>query len=507
MRTHTHPQRLFIGIHVAVFLGLLLTACGNNTSSGSRSNRTLLPGTAASPPNVQSAVSGDNIPRSEQANITLGPQACPEPVKNPSHWDSILGTSSGINKVESVSCANILGDTSLQAMVTVRYADSDAQLDVYVYTNLTNAQPKQIFAVHGLVKGDARISLYNTLMTAEVDKNSTLNADRSIGAMTQDLFREFEASADKTTLIQTIFPGIFPDLTRYQAEADQVQVNQGNETWKNDAAQLTRAMVSKFFGWKRAVSATVTSGGGPHDLSANVSVSEKANQRGQKQGSIINVELSRLEGNSHNMWTVIAVQDASSLSITTPVPLSLVRSPLKIEGNGTAFKGNIGRAVVYDHLYTDIGHARITSQTSMGISSFSTTLLYNVSFLNGNQEGILAVYEANGGMSNEIETAVMMKVLLNPQSGQALGALPCPDNVQNPAYWDALLPLPRHDAQADSVSCGNLIGDSSLQALVSAHLIGCGPAMYSFFVFDNISDAHPKVLFQLDEPVPRRRAD
>jgi hypothetical protein len=35
--------------------------------------------------------------------------------------------------------------------------------------------------------------------------------------MTADLFREFDWSAEEGTLVQTAFPGLFPDLTRYQA--------------------------------------------------------------------------------------------------------------------------------------------------------------------------------------------------------------------------------------------------------------------------------------------------
>ncbi len=105
--------------------------------------------------------------------VTPGPQTGPPGVSDPAYWDKILGTQPGTSKVESVSFANIMNTPALQALVTVRYTGTDARLDVYVFNNITSAHPKQIFKLAGLVKGNARISGYSTVMTAEVDKKST----------------------------------------------------------------------------------------------------------------------------------------------------------------------------------------------------------------------------------------------------------------------------------------------------------------------------------------------
>jgi len=83
-----------------------------------------------------------------------------------------------------------------------------------------------------------------------------------------------------------------------------------------------------------------------------------------------------------------------------------------LEGTGAAFEAVIGQAVVYDHLYTDIGHPQVTGNTGMGNATYSTTVVYTTSFRSGTQEGIVAVYEANGGLSSENYSAVMIKVLL-----------------------------------------------------------------------------------------------
>src|SRR4029077_11579424 len=105
-------------------------------------------------------------------------------------------------------------------------------LDIFVFNKITDAHPTKIFQSMGLVQGDAKISRYNTVLTAQADELSALNAGKAVSAMTADLFREFKWSQSTGTLVQTVFPGIFPDLTRYQAEADQAQVNQGKQPWK-----------------------------------------------------------------------------------------------------------------------------------------------------------------------------------------------------------------------------------------------------------------------------------
>jgi len=426
--------------------------------------------------------------------VTPGPQTGPPGVSDPAYWDKILGTKPGVNSVESVSFANIMNTPALQALVTVRYTGTDARLDVYVFNNITSAHPKQIFKLAGLVKGEASISGYSTVMTAEVDKNSTLNAGKSISAMAPDLFREFAWSSEEGTLVQTAFPGLFPDLTRYQAEADQARINQGEDRWKNNPVKVATAFEAQFLAWQRGVKATLLSGGGSHDVSAVVRVQETA-----VQGAHINVTLSRLEGNTHNFWVVIAVQDGTVLTLTNIDARQLVASPLTLEGTGGAFEAEIGQAIVYDHLYTDIGHARVTGTTAgMGKSAYSTKVIYTSSFRQGVQEGIVAVYEKNGGLSDEAFTAVMVKVLLDPEPGVALGPLPGPDALSNPAYWNPFISMPPNPAVADRVIFGNLLGKPTLQAMVVAHeIVGGGPLFRSVFVFDKITDPKPKLLFSV----------
>lgn len=234
--------------------------------------------------------------------------------------------------------------------------------------------------------------------------------------MTPDLFREFQWSAAVGALVQTAFPGIFPDLTRYQAEADQAQVDQGHDLWKNDAMQVAQALEATFFHWPRPVSATVGSGGGPQDVYATVRLREAPGPDALVPVPTVTVKLGRLEDKAHNIWEVTAVEGTSLLTVTSLNPRTLLASPVRVDGMGTtygAFEGVIGQVIVFDHLYTDIGHARVIGHEGMGKTSYSTVVSYTSSFSTGVQEGLVAVYEVNGGTNDEIDDVVMVKVLLS----------------------------------------------------------------------------------------------
>jgi hypothetical protein len=422
------------------------------------------------------------------------PQACPPGTGSPAHWDAIIGTNNGERHVEGVSCASIMGIAAPQALVTVRHSNADTTLDAYVFSNISSATPTQVFKLADLVKGDAKISAYNTVMTAEVDQNSTLNAGKPISAMTPDLFREFEWSASKGTLVQTAFPGIFPDLTRYQAESDQALVNKGQATWKNDPQAVAKALAGQFFGWQRTLTTQVLSGGGSQDVDATVQVQEAPVQGGPTLSPSAIVTLSRLEGNTHNMWVVIGVKDGTSLTLTNIQPESLIASPVKLEGQGSAFENTVGMAYILDHMYTKVGQAIVTGKTGpgMGTVTYATQVSYDTSFKQGPQEGVVEV-QLSTPIEAGPETVVMVKVLLDPEPVVVQGPVSCPVVTQAPGYWETVLGM--STGRVGMPSCGNLKGDSSLQALVPVPSNNGQPSV--FYVYDHITAAHPVQLFKL----------
>lgn len=437
--------------------------------------------TPTSPGTTVTTTPGGDATLTPTPGVTQGPQNGPASVSDLAYWDRILGTQGTNGKVESVSFANVIGNSTLQALVTVRHSDANGTLDAYVFDKITNTSPTRIFMLTGLIKGDAQISYYNSIMTAQVDTDSALNTGKPVAQWSADLFREFAWSGG--AMSQVAFPGFFPDLTRYQAEADQAQVNKGHDSWKNDPAQVAKALEVRFFGWQRAVTTKLLSGGGPHDVYATIRVQEAPVASAAPN---IVVTLSRLEGNTHNMWVAVGVADGNLLTLSNLEPRQLITSPITLKGIGAAYEATIGQAVVYDHLYTDIGHAQITGSKGFGQGTYTTTVSYTSSFKEV-QEGLVSVYQDNAGISAENFSAVMVKVLIDPTPTTS---------IQNPAYWTPFVSVPPAIRVADSVRFGHLLGNNSLQAVVVARdILGGGPVYRDVFVFDKVTDPHPQLLW------------
>lgn len=395
-----HSKSPLISIFIVFLLALTLISCSGGGNTGSSS-------TTTTPATLSSGSSGNKTTTASPA-IGLGPRPCPDAIKVPAHWDAIIPTQNGVTHVEKVICGNLIGNTTLQALITVRYQGTGQILDVYAYNAITSPSPSQLFKLQNLYKGDAKISVYNTVLTAEVDQNSSINAGKNVSAMTRDLFREFKWSDGAGTLVPVSFPGIFPDMTRYQAENDQAQVNQGQDAWKLNAAQVANHLATDthLLNWRGNPQAVVASGGGSNDTDAVVTVENPA-QAGYK----IQVSLQRLEGNTHGgLWEVVSVTTAG-MSITSPQSRDILASPIHVTGTGNTSKRVIGTIAVLDHLYTPIGHAQVTSATGNGNSTFSTVVPYTTTFKGGKQDGLVVLYAANNaGSSNG--AAVMLKELL-----------------------------------------------------------------------------------------------
>jgi hypothetical protein len=396
-----HSKSLLIAILFVFILGLTLISC-------SGSGNTVSAPTSTTPAALSGRSSGSKTSTTTSPGIDQGPQPCPDAVKAPAHWDAIIPTQNGVTHVENVICGNLTGSTTLQALITVRYQGTGQILDVYVYNNITSPSPSQLFKLQNLYEGDAKISAYNTVLTAEIDQNSRINAGKNDAEMTQDLFREFQWSEGAGTLVPVSFPGIFPDLTRYQAEDDQARVNQGQDAWKLNAAEVARqtATDNHLLNWPADTQAIVVSGGSSKDNQAIVTVKNPA-----PPGNMIKVSLERLEGNTNKgIWEVVSVT-ADEISITTPQSRDILASPMNVTGTGNAFEGVIGTVDILDHVYTPIGHAQVAGVKGNGITTFSTVVSYNSTFKGGKQDGIVVLYAANN-VGSSIGAAVMIKELL-----------------------------------------------------------------------------------------------
>src|SRR6202011_2207526 len=121
---------------------------------------------------------------------------------------------------------------------------------------------------------------------------------KSNASFTQDLFREFNTAS----FAPVSFPGIFPDMTRYQAELDQAQVNAGQDSWKLSVTQVAShfAIDPALLNWNN-VNAAAVSGGGSGDAEAVVKISNPT--LGTQP---VTLTMQRLEGNINGgIWEVV----------------------------------------------------------------------------------------------------------------------------------------------------------------------------------------------------------
>ena len=140
----SHKKCLFIGMSLLLLVFLVLTGCSGIGGNGGSAT----PTAGGSP----SSRSGNGLTATATASQTpvvrLGVQPCLEAVKDPAHWTAIIAPTS-TSKVESVSCGNLRGTPSLQALVMVRNEGSGAILDVYVYDHIADPSPVHASAKRG----------------------------------------------------------------------------------------------------------------------------------------------------------------------------------------------------------------------------------------------------------------------------------------------------------------------------------------------------------------------
>ncbi|GLV57411.1 hypothetical protein KDH_42470 [Dictyobacter sp. S3.2.2.5] len=395
-------QSLCMNATVCLLALFMLAACslgnGNsdaNTTTKKPTTPTAMPATATATP----------IP-----SIKLGTQSCPSAVSQPSYWNAKIPTQANVNQVETVTCANLMGKVDLQALVTVRYAGAGHMLDVHVYNNITNPKPDGIFQLTNLYNGEARISAYNTLLTSEANQKSPQNLNQPPSSITDDLQREFKWSDSNQTLVPVTFPGFFPSTTRYQAEADQQKVNQGQEAWQLNAEVVASKFVaqSKLFNWQNSIQTTTVSGGGKNDVNAIVKV-EKTAPAGRDS---VTINMSRLENNANGgIWIVTRV-DSPQLSITSPEQQSRIQSPVTVSGKGTAFEGVIGKISIFDSQYNMLGNANARGQQGNGMTAFSSHVNYTRTFKNGSEEGVVVIFSYSNA-DGSVNGLAMAKEILS----------------------------------------------------------------------------------------------
>jgi hypothetical protein len=397
-RTYRLRFLRFYGSYIAVVsllycLLILLSACTSPFFTPSQSGSGETPILTGSPTRVVSPTSTVNL-----QTITLQVVSCPALSIN---WDSLVGTHTNVNKVQKVTCGYLEGNSSLQALINVRYYTPDAKLDFYVYDNLSGT-PSQRFKVQGLIDGDTNISMTGTITTAEIGVNGLSSA-------VPDLFKEYKWNG--TTFGQILFPGLYPDVTRYQAEKSQaLYVSQGgesgNESWRTSGVQVADHLALNVFRWSNVTKVVVK-----NSLVDPIIVQIINNGPG---GGGFNATLYHLDGVWTNILEITSVASTNgSVSLSNPSVGTQISSPANVQGSYVASGSILGRVVLYDNTYVSVGDTgALHSSLTTGIGSFSVAIPYKLN-AHGVQEGAIAFLSTTQNNTAYINQAVMIKVLLS----------------------------------------------------------------------------------------------
>ncbi len=386
-------RQLITGVLLLFSFLILLSGCTNPFFTPSQSGSEGTPTLTDSPTAVATPTPAVKLP-----TITLQVVGCPALSIN---WDSLIGTRTNVNKVQKVTCGYLEGNGLLQALVNVRYYTPDAKLDFYVYDNLS-ATPVQRLKVQGLIDGDTQISPKGTITTAEIGLNGLSSA-------VPNLFKEYQWNG--TAFLQILFPGLYPDITHYQAEKFQaLYVSQGgasgNESWRTSGVLVAEHLALSVFHWANVTKTVVK-----NNLVDPIIVQIINNGTG---GGGFNATLYHLDGVSTNILEITSVASTNgSVSLSSPTSGTQISSPVNVQGNYVASGSILGRVVLYDNTYVTVGNTGdLHSSVTSGSGSFNVAIHYTLN-ARGVQEGVIAFFSTTQNNTAFINQAVMLKVFLS----------------------------------------------------------------------------------------------
>jgi hypothetical protein len=318
------------------------------------------------------------------------------------NWDNLVGTTARVNKVQKVTCGSLEGSGSFEALINVRYYTPDARLDYYVFDNLYGT-PSRSFSMQGLLGGDAQISPTGTIMTAEIGPQDTIKAK-------PDVYKEFQWNG--SNFVQILFPGIYPDMTYYQAEQNQAQLNTelaaGNkqDAWRILFFGVPDHFARVIFHWTNIDTRTV------RFRSSTGTYIVAVYNLGPGGGGFIATmfHLGNNEANSFEIMQLTSID--GSVLLSAPTMGVQLGNPVTVSGSSYANGTILGKAVVYNDTFLDVGDSGdIRSPNSAGYVNFTKAINYHLNS-SGVQEAAVAFYWTNQNNSNFTNQAVIVKVLL-----------------------------------------------------------------------------------------------
>jgi hypothetical protein len=293
------------------------------------------------------------------------------------------------------------------ALVPVTHNGPQHLLDIYVYgcTSRRKGHPEliQLFKQQGLIQGTAVITPANTLSISTPDP--TLMGTNTTTAplqqtLQQDINREY--GWHNGTFEQITFPGLFPAISRIEAEALQDQADQQQNILWSDPLKTTLQMAKELFHWS----------------STNITVSLQDQSATTAHVLLVQhtpyfkvaVALQRLiEPGADGLWFVTQAQTAG-ITLDQARLQAPIASPATIQGTITPVPGET-TVTLFDHTLTPIPllNSPTVAIQSNGAFRASFTFTNNVP----DQPGLLLIEHPAPANSSAAGQLLLSSVLLN----------------------------------------------------------------------------------------------
>jgi hypothetical protein len=298
------------------------------------------------------------------------------------------------------------GDAEPAALVPVTHKGPQHLLDIYVYGCILQKQHPvllQLFKQQGLLQGIAVITPANTLSISTLDPALTAtNTTGTTGQQTlqQDINREY--AWRNGAFVQIAFPGLYPVISRAEAEALQDQEDQEQNILWADPLKTTVQMAKDLFNWSNT-NITVSL------LDQNASIAHVLLVQHTPCFKVF-VTLQRLiEPEAGGLWFVTQAQTAG-VTLDQSQLQAPITSPAQIQGTMTPTSRET-TITLFDHTLTPIP---LLNRPAVDIQSDGT---YTASFLFTNdvpdQPGLLLIEHPAPDNSFASGQLLLSSVLLN----------------------------------------------------------------------------------------------
>ncbi|GAC1467426.1 MAG: hypothetical protein PVSMB5_11340 [Ktedonobacteraceae bacterium] len=307
---------------------------------------------------------------------------CDEVIRNTDYTRYVSLTAS--QSMSAVQFTDTLTTGQPSAMVQIVDKSTQHLQDLYIYgcsTQHGNPALTLLFKQQGLVQGIATVTQARTLSIGQLDTTLAPNRDSFLLPMQENVYREY--AWHDGIFSQISFPGLYPVISRSEAEALQEQANREQDLPWKDPLITTAQMAQDLFKWpEQSFHTTIIETNGS---TAHVRLTRLT--RPQAHMEVI-VSLAKLvQSGTNGLWFVTSAQTAG-ITYNPAQPYTISTSPLLLTGTTADSKSQIV-PTLFDHTMTPIPILNETAIHVQADGSYAGKLSYSNPF--PNQPGLILI--------------------------------------------------------------------------------------------------------------------